>query len=81
MVLALPFVFMDFRLKVSNSITCTDASEQGGAVCVARELTTQGLETLLKVLSRSSASLPGASFSSKSTLASEAPVARWRCWE
>ena len=50
-VLALPFVFMDFRLKVSNSITCTDASEQGGAVCVARELTTQGLETLLKVLS------------------------------
>ncbi len=49
--LGLPLCFIDFRQFTSSVVHCTDASEQGVAVCVASSLTTQGEEMLTRKLS------------------------------
>ena len=45
-----PLLVIDFRLEVSDLVSCSDASEQGGGVCVARSLSATGQEMLLRQL-------------------------------
>jgi hypothetical protein len=49
--LVLPLVYMDFKAPVSDLVTCSDASEQGAGVCVARSLSDGGREALVRALS------------------------------
>ena len=47
-VMSLPQAFIDFRHETRGLVICTDASEQGGAVCVSRALSPSGEEQLLR---------------------------------
>lgn len=42
-----PLCRMDFRLALKPKVTCSDASQQGGCVCVATSLTTYGEKVAL----------------------------------
>ena len=46
----LPLMQIDFRQATSPVINCSDASEQGAGVCVARSLRAEGIEALLRRL-------------------------------
>ncbi len=46
----LPLLHFDFRSPVSEVISCSDASEKGGGVCVAQSLSDDGREALLRRL-------------------------------
>ncbi len=46
----LPLIYFDFRAAVSPLVSCSDASEQGGGVCVARALSDAGREAALRRL-------------------------------
>ncbi len=50
LLLVLPLVYFDFRAGVSPVVSCSDASEQGGGVCVARALSAVGREAALRRL-------------------------------
>ena len=45
--LEIPLCRMDFRLSLNPKVTCSDASQQGGGVCVATSLTTYGEKVAL----------------------------------
>ncbi len=45
-----PLLFLDFRLKVSDTVSCSDASEQGGGVTASRALTKEGSEFVARQL-------------------------------
>ena len=42
-----PLRRMDFRLNLNPKVTCSDASQHGGGVCVATSLTTYGEKVAL----------------------------------
>ena len=42
-----PLRRMDFRLNLNPKVTCSDASQHGGGVCVATSLTTDGEKVAL----------------------------------
>ncbi len=50
LVLVLPLIYFDFRASVSPVVSCSDASEQGGGVCVARALSAVRREAALRRL-------------------------------
>ena len=42
----LPFLAIDYRLRLDETATCSDASEQGGGVCASTGLTEMGMARL-----------------------------------
>ena len=42
----LPLMFSDLRTPLDEDAFCSDASNRGGAVCIGRELTPQGIDAL-----------------------------------
>ena len=70
----LPLMQIDFRQGVSEVVSCSDASEQGGAVCIARSLSEQGEEALMRRL----AAIPGLFDKSIGLLESFAGIASTR---
>ncbi len=51
----MPLDFIDFRTWTSSIVSCSDASEEGAGVCVARALSDDGVEQLVRKL----APMPG----------------------
>ena len=46
----MPLLSIDFRAGVSGMVSCSDASEEGAGVCVARSLSACGREALFRRL-------------------------------